>query len=109
MYQFQNVEPPGGTKLLDRGHEVGRVQTELGFFATAFFPAAEAPRRELDANACGRGDLHLLGNLKQDVDLAQLLEYDEDVVSELLTHERQPHELLVLVPVAHDNVIGRLG
>src|SRR6185503_14548101 len=54
-------------------------------------------------------DLHLVRDLEEDVDLAQLLEDDEDLVAKLLAHEGEAHELLVLVAVADDDVIGRLG
>ena len=47
--------------------------------------------------------------LEQHVELAQLLEHDEDLVPELLAHEGQAHELLVLVAVADDEVVGGLA
>jgi len=64
---------------------------------------------ELDANAGGRIHTKLVGDLKKDVDFAELLDDDENLVTELLAHEREPHELLVLVAVAHDQMVGVLG
>ncbi len=46
---------------------------------------------------------------QQHVDLAQLLDDDEHLVAELLAHEGEAHELLVLVAVADDEVLGALG
>ena len=46
---------------------------------------------------------------EQHVDLAQLLDHDEDLMAELLAHEGEAHELLVLVAVADDEMIGVLG
>ena len=67
------------------------------------------PRRgELDADTGRRHDAEIVRCLQQHIDLAQLLDDDEDLVAEPLAHEGQPHELLVLVPVAHDHVVGRL-
>ena len=54
-------------------------------------------------------DAQLVGDLEQHVDLAQLLEHDEHLVAELLAHEGEAHELLVLVAVADDEVVGALG
>ena len=62
--------------------------------------------RELDAHAGRRRDAELVRRLQQHVELAQLLEHDEDLVAELLAHEGEAHELLVLVAVADDEVVG---
>src|SRR5204863_3775473 len=97
-----------GAELLDRRHEIGGVETELGFFTAALFPSAESTRGQLDAHSSRRRDLHLLGDLEQHIDLAQLLEHDEHLMAELLSHEGEAHELLILVAVADDEVIGLL-
>ena len=52
---------------------------------------------------------HLLGDLQQHVELAHLLDDDEHLVAEALAHEREAHELLVLVSVADDQVVGALA
>src|SRR3982751_1811246 len=109
MNKFQNVEASRGAKLLDRGDEIRRVETELRLFAATLLPPSKAARRQLDAHTSCRRDLHLLRHLQQDVDLTQLLQHDENLVPKLLTHEGQPHELLVFVAVADDEVISRLG
>src|SRR5690348_5838763 len=106
--QLENVEPARSTQLVDRRHEIGGVQAELGLLAAALLPPAEAPRRKLDAHASRRLDLHLVRDLKQHIDLAQLLENDEHLMPELLAHEGEAHELFVLVAIAHDDVVGRL-
>ena len=64
---------------------------------------------QLDADAAVGVDAHLVGGLQQHVDFAHLLDHDEDLVSEALAHEGQPHELLVLVSVADDHVVGALA
>ena len=99
----------GGAQLVDRLHELRGVEAELRLLAAALLPAAEAARRELDAHAGRRRHAHLVGDLEQHVDLAQLLDDDEHLVAELLAHEGEAHELLVLVAVADDQVIGVLG
>ena len=43
---------------------------------------------------------------EQHIQLAQLLEHDEHLVSELLAHQGEAHELLVLVAVADDDVLA---
>ena len=98
-----------GPQLVDRLHELRGVEPELRLLAAALLPAAKAARRELDAHAGRRRHAHLVGDLQQHVDLAQLLEHDEDLVPELLAHEGEAHELLVLVAVADDDVLGVLG
>ena len=98
-----------GAQLVDRLHELRGVEPELRLLAAALLPAAEAARRELDAHAGRRRHAHLVGDLEQHVDLAQLLDHDEDLMPELLAHEGEAHELLVLVAVADDQVLGVLG
>ena len=107
--QLDPIELVRGAQLVDGGHEVGGIETELGLLAAALLPPAEAARRELDADARGRRDAQLLRDLEQHVDLAQLLDDDEDLMAELLAHEREAHELFVLVAVADDQMVGVLG
>ena len=100
---------PRALQPVDRLHELRGVEPELRLLAAALLPASEAARRQLDADAGRRRHAHLVRHLEQHVDLAQLLDHDEDLVSELLAHEGEAHELLVLVAVADDQVIGVLG
>src|SRR5207245_9243746 len=93
--ELQDIEPPRGTELLHRGHEIGGVEAELGLLSSALLPSAKAARRELDAHAGRRLDLHLVRDLQQHVDLAQLLQDDENLMPKLLAHEGEAHELLV--------------
>ena len=64
---------------------------------------------ELDADADARLGLHLVGHLEQHVELVELLDDDDDLVAQLLAHEGQAHELLVLVAVADDEVVAGLA
>ena len=74
----------------------------------ALGPASRSLGGELDADAGGGLDAHLVGHLEQHLELGELLEHDHHRVAELLAHQRQPHELLVLVAVADDEVVGAL-
>src|SRR5690242_19203432 len=107
--QLEDVEPVRGAQLLDRRDEIRRVQAELGLLASALLPSPESTRRELDADSCRWRDLQLVRDLQQHVDLAELLEDDEDLMPELLPHQGEPHELFVFVAVADDDVVGHLG
>jgi hypothetical protein len=109
MEQAQRVEPPRRPELLHHPHELGGAEAELAPLAGGVGPAAGARRGELDAHAGVRHDIHLLGHLEQGIDLRDLLDDDEDLVAELLPHEGQPDELLVLVAVADDEVVGPVG
>ena len=59
--------------------------------------------------ATKRRHAHLVRDLEQHVDLAELLDHDVHLVAELLPHEGEAHELLVLVAVADDQMLGVLG
>ena len=107
--ELDDVEPVRRAQLVDRLHELRGVETELGLLASALLPPAKAARRELDAHTRRRRHAHLVRHLKQHIDFAQLLDDDEDLMPELLAHEGEAHELLVLVAVADDHVVGVLG
>src|SRR4051812_43123920 len=107
--QLDDVEPARRLELVDRLHELRGVEPELRLLAAALLPPAEAARRELDAHARLGRDAHLVGDLQQHVDLAELLDDDVDLMPELLAHEGEAHELLVLVAVADEQVVGVLG
>src|SRR6185437_13736561 len=71
--------------------------------------ASRALGEKFDADADVRSNVERGCHLQQNVDLAHLLHHDEDLMAELLAHESEAHELLVLVAVAHDRVAGRFG
>jgi hypothetical protein len=85
------------------------VRPNLDFSPARLRPAARALARELDAHADRRRHAHLARDRQQHVELAHLLDDDEHGVPELLAHEGEAHELLVLVAVADDEVIGAVG
>src|SRR5690606_31712922 len=87
-------------------HQLGRAQAELGALTTRLGPASEAGRCELDSDTRGGRYAHFIRDLQQYVQLAQLLEDDEHPMPELLSHECQSNELMVLVAVADDQVVG---
>ena len=74
-----------------------------------FSPPLCAQRRELDAHARRRHDAQLVRDLEQHIEFGQLFEHDEDAMPELLADQRQPHELVVLVAIADDQVIRLVG
>src|SRR5512140_214022 len=101
--QLEDVEAALITKPVDELHKLRSAQSELGFFAAALCPAPRSLGVKLDSHAGSRRNAELVSDLKQNVHLAQLFQHDEDLVAELLSHEREAHELLVLIPVAHDH------
>jgi hypothetical protein len=105
MNELEDVETADGFQLVYEPNELRGAETELRLLAAAPCPPARAFGVELDAHTGGRVHSELVGYLEQHIHLAQLLEHDENLVSELLPHEGEPHELLVLVAVAHDQVI----
>src|SRR6185437_78504 len=107
--EMHAIEIASVGKLVDDTNELRRAEPELGFLAATLGPAAGAFREELDANADVRPHVELGGDLEQHVHLAHLLHHDEDFVAELLAHEGEAHELLVLVAVADDRVARRFS
>src|SRR5690606_10210342 len=104
----EDVQQARGQELIDHAHGLWRVQPELAALARGLGPAAGARRGELDPDARDRVDVHLLGHAEDRRDLARLLDHDDDLVPELLAHEREADELLVLVAVADDQVVRPL-
>src|SRR2546423_10048169 len=107
--QPEDIETTLGLEAIDELHQLRRAESDLRLLATAFRPPAGPFGVELDADARRRSDPELVGDLEHDVHLAQLLENDEHLMPQLLTHQRETHELFVLVAVAHDHVIRVLG
>src|SRR5437764_880927 len=107
--QLEHVQPAEAAELIDQRDKIGGVQAELRLLTTAFLPPPEAAARQLDADACGRRDTKLVGDLEKHVDFGQLLDDDEHLVAKLLAHQGEAHELLVLVSVADDQMIRVLG
>ena len=109
MDQLHDVEPARRAELVHRLHELRGVEAELRLLTAALLPASVAGGRELDADARRRRDTEVVGHREQHVDLAELLDDDEDLVSQLLAHQGEAHELLVLVAVADDEMLRALG
>ncbi len=107
MDQLEEVERIRFAQAVDHLHEFARAHAELALLAARLGPAAESLGGELDPHA-GRGPhAHLARDAEQRLHFRHLLEHDEHTVAQLLPHEREPHELLVLVAIAHDRV-GRI-
>src|SRR4051812_21905061 len=106
--QLENIETTEALELVDEPYELGGAQAELGFLAATLRPAARTLGVKLDAHSGGGRDTELVCHLEQHIDLAELLEHDENLVPKLLAHERQTHELFVLVTIADDHMIGVL-
>ena len=100
---------PSAFSSIDQLDQLRHVEAELALFATALRPATESCRRQLDAHARRRHDAQLVCHLQQHIELRELLEHDEHAMPELLADQRQPHELVVLVAVADDQVVGLVG
>src|SRR5690606_16409448 len=100
VHHLQDVELAGGLEAVEHARERRRVQTELD-------PAAGG----LEAMACARGrvDLGPLRDLEKCLDLARLLDDDQDLVPVLLADQREAEVRLVLVAVADDEGVGPLG
>ncbi len=109
VQQLDDVESSALAEPVDELHELHRVEPELRFLPGALRPPSGALGRELDADAARRRHPELVGDLEQHVDLAELLDDDEHTVADLLPHEGEPHELVVLVAVADDDVLRALG
>src|SRR5687767_12998873 len=109
MDQLENFETSLVPQTVYELHELRGAEPELRLFTAALRPPTGAFRMQLDAHARSWSDAKLVGHLKQHVDFAQLLEHDVHLVAQLLTHEGEAHELLVLVSVAHDEMIRVLG
>src|SRR6185437_1768079 len=109
MDELEHVLATGGLQPVHDLDQFARVQPELGLLATAFRPAPESLRRELDAYTSGRLHVHFVRDAQQRLELRDLFDHDEDLMAELLAHQGEAHELLVLVAVAHDHVIYRLA
>jgi hypothetical protein len=85
------------------------LRPNLDFSPPLSFHRPKPLGRELDADPGRRVDAQLVGDREQHVDLAELLDDDEHLMAELLAHEREAHELLVLVAVADDQMLGAVG
>jgi hypothetical protein len=103
--QAQNVEAAKRGELVDHLHQLAGREPELRLLSAALRPAPESFRRQLDANARRGLDAERVRGLEQHVELGQLLDDDEHLMPELLTHQSQTHELGVLVAVADNEVI----
>ena len=86
MHELEDVEPVGGAEPFDEAHELRRVEPELALLAPRLRPPPRSLGGELDAHAGRRLDAQLFGGLQEDVEFAQLLDDDEDLVPEFLPH-----------------------
>ena len=107
--ELEDLEAVGVAQLVDDSNELARAESELRLLAAALRPAPMALGGQLDAHARLRRHAHLVGNTQQHIELTFLLDDDEHLVAELLAHEGEAHELLVLVAVADDHVIRRFA
>src|SRR5690606_1323709 len=100
--ELEAAELPPAAQLLDgREHLLGR-QAELGAVAARLLPLAGPARRQAGADADARDDAELAGDAVDLVELARLLDDDDDLAPQLRGHQRHPDVLLVLVAVADD-------
>ncbi len=107
--ELEDFELSRLAKAVDEFDELRRIEPELALLPGTLRPTPGAFGRELHPHADRRAHLQLRRDLEQHVQLRQLLDDDEDLVPDLLPHEGEAHELVVLVPVADDQVIRVLG
>lgn len=82
-------------------------QAELGLLATGIGPLARRQGRQAHTQADLRLDLERCRLFDHQADFGLFLDDDEDVVTELLAHQRQTDEFAVLVAVADDGAALR--
>ena len=103
--ELENIEPAHRLQPVDQLDELRHVETELALLSTALRPSTKSGGRKLDADTRGGNHAEFVRDLQQDIQLRELLQHDEDAMAKLLADERQTHELVVLVPVADNQMI----
>ncbi len=96
-----------GAEALDNGKQLRSGKAELGLLTPRVSPLARSQRRKSHAQANLRDYLQLRRFLDDHAHFRHLLDDDEDVVTELLPHQRQADEFTVLVAVADDGAALR--
>ncbi|MNZ14661.1 hypothetical protein D3C78_315890 [compost metagenome] len=110
VQQAHALVQAGLAETLDHREDLRGGEAELGLLAAGVGPLGRGQGRQAHAQAHLRRDLELGGDVDDELDLGFLLDDDEDVVAELLAHQRQADELAVLVAVADDGAaLGRQG
>ncbi|MNQ86855.1 hypothetical protein D3C85_1020590 [compost metagenome] len=107
VQQAHALVQAGLAETLDHREDLRGGEAELGLLAAGVGPLGRGQGRQAHAQAHLRRDLELGGDVDDELDLGFLLDDDEDVVAELLPHQRQADELAVLVAVADDGAALR--
>jgi len=107
--QLEQVLQPVRGQAIEEAHELDGPESELGCLPAALGPSSGALGGELDADAEGRDHPHLSRHGQNRVEFRHRLEHDEHTMTQALSHEGQSHELLVLVSIAHNHMIGALS
>ena len=105
MQQLEAIGHAAGLQLLQRAHDFGGREAELGAVAARRFPAARAAAGQLDAHADGRAHADARAVLEDQVQLGVLLDHRDDLAADLLGQHRHLDVFVVLEAVADD---GRL-
>jgi hypothetical protein len=108
VHQTEDVLSVEPLELVEEPHQLDCGEPEFGALPAALGPAARALGGQLDTHSGGRLDAHITGYFEQHVQLVELLQDHDHRVPQLLAHESEAHELLVLVPVADDEMAGVL-
>src|SRR2546425_12894001 len=72
MDELQNVLPPRAIEQVEEFHQLDGAEAELGALASTLGPATGSLCGQLDANAGGRLNVHLLSHLEQHLELGEL-------------------------------------
>ena len=94
--QPQHVDPSGLFDPVDDFQQFGGSQSELGGFASGFFPASRSLRVKLDAHSDHRRVAFMSFSDAQDViQFAQFLDHDDDALAGLRAGKSQLNELFI--------------
>ena len=92
-------------KKIQGFQEFCTCQTEFRGVTPTLFPFSGTRRSQFDTNTDIRPDVHLLGNLGNDIQLIELLYNDEDALAHLLGEQGQFYIALILITITNDDGI----
>ena len=106
MHHSQEVLLASRLQTIQQFDETRGAQSELRLLSPALGPTARPSRAQFDPDPHPRGHPDFLGYSQEGVQLTQLFQDHEHLVSHALRREGQTHVFGVLVPIADDRVTG---